>query len=154
MKNEHRESVANQTQESHWRDEKTLFNGFLFLELAISNWDMFKNRLALRGTSNQVELWHIFLREVFNNKCPNCPKDAHCHRHCRIDSRITKDCRTLRVIFDMDAKEAHLQNWQKILKELFHLDHHFHIVHQKPHFWRISHPARNNYIHHQTEQNR
>ena len=27
-----------------------------------------------------------------NNKNTKCPIDAHCHRHCRKDPRITKDC--------------------------------------------------------------
>ena len=32
------------------------------------------------------------MREGVQNKNTKCPIDAHCHRHCRKDPRITKDC--------------------------------------------------------------
>ena len=41
------------------------------------------------------------------NKNTKCPIDAHCHRHCRRDPRITKDCievLSFRVFFDFGKK--------------------------------------------------
>ena len=32
------------------------------------------------------------------NKNTKCPIDAHCHRHCRKDPRITKDWEVLQVL--------------------------------------------------------
>ena len=40
------------------------------------------------------------ITDAFTNKNKNtkCPIDAHCHRHCRRDPRITKDGVSPRVI--------------------------------------------------------
>ena len=38
-----------------------------------------------------------FKKQAFPNKNTKCPIDAHCHRHCRRDPRMTKDFIELRV---------------------------------------------------------
>ena len=36
-----------------------------------------------------------------SNKNTKCPIDAHCHRHCRKDPRITKDCIEVLQLFNL-----------------------------------------------------
>ena len=39
-----------------------------------------------------VVLQKVCKGKVPKNKNTKCPKDAHCHRNCRKDLKITKDC--------------------------------------------------------------
>ena len=66
----------------------------------------------LKETEVLVRSLHPAFGDSVINKNTKCPIDAHCHRHCRRDPRITKDCiellQVLRfwVFFDFGKKKA------------------------------------------------
>ena len=74
--------------------------------------NIFLSRLPFK-TQQEVSFWNqettnknqlltsyrqTCLPQILVNKNTKCPIDAHCHRHCRKDSRITKDWEVLQVL--------------------------------------------------------
>ena len=70
-----------------WRKKRPIlhvFHCFLKLRLFFQfEWIIFRCSLP--------KAMSISRSEILRNKNRKCPIDAHCHRHCRRDSRISKD---------------------------------------------------------------
>ena len=53
---------------------------------------IFRCSLPTAMSISRSEILREKKREVDKLRCTKCPIDAYCHRHCRKDPRITKDC--------------------------------------------------------------